>query len=84
MAEIDLVKARTQVMRAECWRCKFKREVPGDAHIRCTNPDPDMTGNEHGIRNGWFDYPMLFDPAWKTKLCSNFKPTVSDTVSQET
>lgn len=32
-----------------------------------------MTGNRHGIRNGWFFYPMVFDPGWKTKLCSNYK-----------
>lgn len=59
-------------MRNECWTCEHKRDVPGNAHFRCSNPDKEMTGNEHGIKNGWFIYPMLFDPVWKTKLCSNF------------
>jgi len=33
-----------------------------------------MTGNEHGIRSGWFMYPALFDPIWMTKECDNFEP----------
>ena len=70
----------------ECHHCKSRQEVPGDAHIMCINPDPDMTGDEHGIQKGWFYYPMLFDPTWKTKLCSNYElnPVVSSAVSQET
>ena len=57
----------------ECYFCKFKQEVPGDAHIKCSNPDSKMTGNKHGIIKGWFIYPLLFDPVWKTKKCSNFE-----------
>ena len=58
--------------RSECYKCKHKREVPGDAHIACANPDPNMSGNPHGIRNGWFLYPLLFDPVWKERICGNF------------
>jgi hypothetical protein len=61
-----------------CYQCKFKRNVPGDAHIQCTNPDKEMTGNPHGIKNGWFWYPLLFDPTWKTKECSNFEEKRSE------
>ena len=56
----------------ECWYCKEKREVPENAHIKCANPDPEMTGDERGKRKGWFYYPASFDPIWKTKKCSNF------------
>ncbi len=56
-----------------CHNCEFKREVPGDCHIQCVNPDPLMTGNAHGIRNGWFWYPLIFDPIWMEKECSNYK-----------
>ena len=56
----------------ECWSCQNKRTVSGNCHIKCANPDPDMTGNEHGKKNGWFYYPSCFDPVWKTKLCSNY------------
>lgn len=65
----------------KCRECESKRNVPGNCHIRCANPDPEMTGNEHGIKNGWFIYPMLFDPIWGTKECSNFKSSVSHPVS---
>lgn len=57
----------------ECYHCKHKRNVPGNAHIRCIDPDVEMTADEHGIKNGWFIYPSLFDPVWKTKKCSNFE-----------
>lgn len=57
----------------ECYKCRYKREVAGNAHIACINPDPTMTGNPHGIKNGWFIYPILFDPAWKEANCANFK-----------
>jgi hypothetical protein len=56
----------------DCWRCEHKRSVAGNSHIRCAKPDPFMTGDAHGIRNGWFLYPLLFDPIWKTRTCSNF------------
>lgn len=58
----------------ECYDCAHLREVPGNAHIRCVEPDPAMTGNAHGVKMGWFFYPLLFDPTWKTKDCANFTP----------
>ena len=57
----------------ECWDCVHKREVPGNCHIRCDKPDRLMIGDPWGIQNGWFDYPLLFDPVWKTKECRNFE-----------
>lgn len=57
----------------ECYLCIHSRNVPGNTHIACAKPDPQMTGDPHGIRNGWFIYPLLFDPVWKTKMCSNFQ-----------
>ena len=65
------VKNHKQIMN-ECRKCKNKRKVPGNAHIKCVDPDPEMTGDEYGINKGWFMYPDLFDPTWKTKLCDNF------------
>ncbi len=60
-------------MMNECRFCQHRREVPGYWHIQCVKPDSEMTGNAHGIREGWFIYPLLFDPVWKTKRCSNFE-----------
>ena len=67
-----------------CYQCKHRRTIPGDAHTQCVKPDPEMTGDDYGIRSGWFAYPYNFDPIWKTKDCSNFesKEAVSDSVSQ--
>lgn len=71
-------------VKNECYKCIHKRDVPGDAHIACSNPDFEMTGNSHGIRNGWFFYPLLFDPVWMTKKCNNFKEkTVFTLISKE-
>jgi len=56
-----------------CYKCKHKRNIPGDCHIECVNPDLEMKGNPHGIKNGWFFYPFNFDPVWMAKKCSNFE-----------
>jgi len=66
-------KTEKDKMMGECYSCVSRCTVPGNCHIKCSNPDPDMTGDPHGIRNGWFYYPMLFDPTWKTKMCANYK-----------
>ncbi len=70
--------------RNECYHCKHRIEVAGNAHIRCGKPDLEMTGDSHGIRNGWFFYPLLFDPTWKTSMCNNYEDNeqVNSVVSQ--
>lgn len=67
------MEGKKRTMMNECYDCIHKRSVPGNAHIRCAKPDKQMTGDSHGIRNGWFIYPLLFDPTWKTKDCNNFE-----------
>jgi len=32
-----------------------------------------VKGNEHGIRNGWFNHPYNFDPVWLEE-CDGFEP----------
>ena len=71
----------------ECYSCQHRRDVPGDAHISCAEPDAEMVGNLHGIKRGWFMYPFRFDPVWKAKPCANVAPKVasaSPAVSPET
>ncbi len=88
-AENEAKEDKNKMMN-ECYSCLHRRSVPGNCHIMCAKPDADMTGNQHGIKKGWFMYPLLFDPTWKTKLCSNFEPipavsvSVSGAVSDET
>jgi hypothetical protein len=62
----------------ECWSCVHKRTIPGDCHISCAKPDPQMTGHPHGVRNGWFLYPFNFDPVWKAKACANYEEGIAD------
>ena len=62
------------IMVIECYQCKHRGNVPGDVyHSSCVNPDPNMTGHKHGIKMGWFFYPINYDPTWKTKDCANFE-----------
>ena len=57
----------------ECYSCVSLRRVPGNCHILCNNPDPDIRGDAHGIKNGWFFYPFLYDPTWKLNFCNNYQ-----------
>ena len=66
----------------ECYHCRHMREGPGDAHIQCMEPDPDMQGEPRAIHKGWFFYPLCFDPVWKTKTCCNYEPKVDPTLKK--
>lgn len=67
-------EARQQAM-SQCYRCAHKRNVPGNAHISCAKPSQSMMGDEHGKRNGWWSYPVLFDPTWNMTICPNHEAT---------
>ena len=56
----------------ECYGCVHLQDVPGNAHVRCDSPCARISGDRHGIENGWFMYPKLFDPIWRTSECQNF------------
>ena len=58
----------------ECYKCAHHREIETSAHIRCVNPDPNMGGDDYGVKNGWFDYPTAFAPLWKDADCQNYEP----------
>jgi hypothetical protein len=60
-------------LEIKCYDCSHKENVPGDAHIFCNKYDKSITGDPHGIRKGWFFYPVLFDPVWMTSECKNFE-----------
>jgi hypothetical protein len=32
-----------------------------------------MTVDPHGVKHGWCFYPVIFDPIWLTKPCSNYE-----------
>tara|TARA_R110000744_G_scaffold242781_1_gene359840 strand:+ start:2526 stop:3005 length:480 start_codon:yes stop_codon:yes gene_type:complete len=60
-------------LKTDCYKCIHRRTVPGSCHSSCAMPDKEMTGDEHGITQGWFYYPVNFDPVWCTKECVNYK-----------
>jgi hypothetical protein len=54
-----------------CYGCSNHREVPGNAHIECVagwTPEEIRAAmalaSPHGVKNGWFYFPFLFDPIW--------------------
>lgn len=71
-------------MITECYTCIHARSLPGNTHIACVKLDPLMTGDAHGVMNGWFFYPYLFDPTWKTRLCTTRESRIGDTPCQTT
>ena len=58
--------------KPDCYKCKYRREVPGDAHSRCACATAKVKGDPHGIRSGWFLWPWNFDPVWLIS-CTGFK-----------
>lgn len=89
--------------RSNCYKCKYRGTIPGDAHSCCNHPitktdkNPltemmailasvgrvnPMIGdsakqlniklNEHGIKNGWANWPYNFDPVW-LENCDGFE-----------
>lgn len=62
-----------QTIKNECYSCLHRVAVPGNTHITCAAPDLNMTGDVYAIKRGWFHYPILFDPVWKTAACANFQ-----------
>ncbi len=64
-------------MSTDCYKCGYKDNNPGSAHIRCKHnwkkSERSMPkGNPHGIKNGWWIFPVNFDPAWMLGNCPAF------------
>ena len=80
--------------KPNCYECKYRGNVPGDAHSCCNYPGnntgmlsffaPENSKNArelgvkadaHGVRMGWFMWPVNFDPVW-LKSCNGFEKKV--------
>lgn len=59
-------------MSKACYTCKHLRAIPGDCHIGCSNLIADVKGNAHGKQQGWFAWPINFDPVWLEE-CNGYK-----------
>ena len=82
--------------KPNCYDCKWRKGIPGDAHSECIHPKigegdrilsplllmqglipPAMkrinaSGDPHGIKMGWFSWPLNFDPTW-LQSCDGFE-----------
>ena len=64
-------------MATSCYECGYKGDTPGSAHIRCKHNWQKSglsvpKGNPHGIRRGWWMFPVSFDPVWMLEPCPAF------------
>lgn len=67
---------------SNCYECKHRSDLPGNCHSQCNvgvaglfnggTVVPKVSGNEHGIKNGWFFWPFNFDPVW-LQSCDSFE-----------
>jgi hypothetical protein len=65
--------------KPNCYDCKWRGDVVGDAHSRCDHPkvkeaakELEIKGHPHGIKSGWFMWPANFDPVW-LENCNGFE-----------
>ena len=64
-------------MKPDCYKCVHRLAIPGDAHIQCNNFKAKVEGNLHGIKHGWFMWPLNFDPTWLIS-CDGFSDKPED------
>jgi hypothetical protein len=63
--------------KQNCYKCVHRLEVPGSSHSRCNNMTAEVKGHEHGIKSGWFNWPLNFDPTWLLE-CDGFSDNPKD------
>ncbi len=66
-----------------CYKCVHRRTVTGSVHSRCNNFNANVTGHEHGIKNGWFIWPLNFDQTWLI-TCDGFSDDPADNLPDQT
>ena len=63
-------------MMDKCYKCKYRGAAAFSYHSSCMHPNRDECNikiNEHGKKNGWFNWPANFDPLW-LENCDGFEP----------
>jgi len=63
--------------KKKCYECVHRLSIPGDCHSRCNNVKAKVEGHPQGIRNGWFMWPLNFDPVWLIS-CDGFSDNPDD------
>jgi len=67
--------------KQNCYECVHRLEVVGSCHSRCNNVNAKVEGHEHGIKKGWFIWPLIFDPTWLIS-CDGFSNNPEDKKSR--
>lgn len=60
--------------KPNCYHCAYRASIQGNAHSVCLNIHARVTGKQHGIDQGWFTWPINYDPVWLLS-CDGFKPS---------
>jgi hypothetical protein len=68
--------------KPNCYKCVHRRTIPGNCHTRCNNFAAHVSGHEHGIRSGWFRWPLNFDPTWLL-TCDGFSDKPEDNMPDQ-
>ncbi len=63
-----------------CFNCAYRTDIPGDAHIGCSfawekSENKPPKANEAGVKNGWYMFPLNFDPVWQEEPCKEHSDT---------
>lgn len=71
-----------------CYECAYRGECPGSAHIRCKfdwskSKLNQPEGNPHGIRNGWWKFPLNYDPVWMQGQCKAYSKKANPKMVKE-
>ena len=68
--------------KPDCYKCVHRRAILGDCHSRCNNVKAKVEGDKTGIKNGWFMWPLNFDPTWLIS-CNGFSDKKEDDLPEQ-
>lgn len=60
-----------------CYQCVHRLPIAGNCHSRCNNFKADNKLSLHGVKNGWCNWPLNFDPIWVTD-CNGYSENEKD------
>ena len=71
-----------------CYDCAYRGTIPGNAHTKCTfnwgkSEIESPKGAEHGRRNGWWSFPLNYDPVWMEGECGAFSKDIDREMVRE-
>lgn len=67
--------------KPNCYSCIHRRDLIGNCHSSCSNHKANVSANRHGINNGWFQWPLNFDPTWLT-ACDGYEEIKSKAIKE--